>query len=72
MMTFNTSEVVSSQNVWLGDDSMAEAIKMESIVIKLETKDKMNRIQITDVLHVPKLQANLLLESKFLSKGLKV
>ena len=32
----------------------------------------MNRLYIVDVLHVPKLQANLLLVNKFLSNGLKV
>ena len=55
-----------------GDDSMAEAIGMGSIVVGVETKGIKNRVPITDVLHVPKLQADLLLVSKLLWNGLKV
>ena len=51
---------------------MAEAIKMGSIIIGVEAKGKLTRIHIMKLLHVPKLRANLLLVSKFLSKGLKV
>ena len=43
-MTFDTYVVISPQNVQLGDNSMAEAIRMKSIVVGLETKDKMNKI----------------------------
>ena len=51
---------ISSRNVRLGDNSMAEAIGMGSIVVVVETRGKTTRILITDVLHVPKLQANFL------------
>ena len=45
----------SSRNVLLGDDGMAEVIRMGFIVVRVETRCKMDRICITDVLHVPKL-----------------
>jgi hypothetical protein len=64
--------VISPCNVRLSNGSVAEAIGTGSIVVGVETKGKATTIRITDVLHVPKLQANLLLVSKFLSKGLKV
>jgi hypothetical protein len=69
---FDTYEVISPRNVRLSDGSVAEAIGMGSIVVGVETRGKATTIRITDVLHVPKLQANLLSVSKVLSKGLKV
>ena len=63
---------MSPPNMHLGNDRMAEAIKMGFIVVRVEIKDMMNKICITDVLHMPKLQANLLSVSKFLSSELKV
>jgi hypothetical protein len=71
-MAFNTYKVISSRNVRLGDGSVTEAIKMGSIVAGVETRGKTTTNCITNMLHVPKLQANLLSLSKFLSKGLKV
>lgn len=62
---FDTYEVISPRNVRFDDDNMAEGIGMTSIVVGVETKDKMKRIWIKNVLHVPKLQANLLSVSKF-------
>jgi hypothetical protein len=35
-------------------------------------EDKMNQIHIKDVFHIPKLHANLLSVSKFVSNGLKI
>ena len=69
---FDTYEVISPRNVRLSDGSVAEAIGMGSIVVGVEARGKATTIRITDVLHVPKLQANLLSVSKLLSKGLKV
>ncbi len=40
--------------------------------LKIEMKGHTRRIKIKDVLHVPKLYANLLLVNKLFSKGLKV
>ena len=39
-VTFNTYEVISPHNVYLGNDNMAEAIGIGSIVAKVETKGK--------------------------------
>ena len=69
---FDTYEVISPRNVRLSDGSAAEAIGMGSIVVGVEMRGKATTIRITDVLHVPKLQANLLSVSKLLSKDLKV
>lgn len=71
-MAFNTYEVISPCNVHLGDGSVGEAIGMVSIVVGVKTRSKKTTIHISNVLHVSKLQANLLLMSKLLSKGLKV
>ena len=57
---FNTYEVIYLHNVHLGDSSVAEVIGMGSVVIGVETKGKINRIRILEVLYVSKLQANLL------------
>ena len=56
----------------MDDDSMVEAIGMGSIVIGVETKGIRNKVCITCVLHMPKLQANLLSVSKFLSNILNM
>lgn len=56
----------------LSDDSVVKTIGMGSIVVGNETRGKTNRICIMDVFHKPKLQANFLLVSKFLSNMLKV
>jgi hypothetical protein len=69
---FDTYNVISPLNVRLRGDNMAKVIGMGSIVMRIKTRGKMNTICITDVLHVPKLQANLLSMNKFLSNGLKV
>lgn len=70
--TFDTFEVISPHNMDLGNDSVVKAIGLGSIVVGVETRGIRNRVCITDVLHVLKLQANLLFMSKFLSNRLKV
>ena len=69
---FDTYKVISPRNVHLGDGSVVEAIVMGSIIVGAEMKRKTTTMCITNVFHVPKLHKNLLLVSKFLSKGLKV
>ena len=69
-MTFDTYDIFFPCNVRLGDGRLAKAIGMGSIVVGVEIRGKTTTIRIRDVLHVPKLQANLLSLSKFLSKGL--
>ena len=63
--TFDTYKVISSCNVRLDDDSVAKAIGIEMRGIR-------KKVRITYVLHVLKLQANLLSVSKLLTNGLKV
>jgi hypothetical protein len=69
--SFNTYEVIFPCNVCLDDDSIAKAIGMESIVVGFRTRGKTTRICITYVIHVSELQANLLLVSELLLKGLR-
>lgn len=71
-MTFNTYKVIFQRNVRLGDKIVDKATRVRSIVVGVETRRKTNRIHITNVLHVPKRQANSLSVSKLLSKMLKV
>ena len=68
---FSTYEVISPRNVHLGNDSMAEAIGMGCIVVRVEMRGKLYIICITNVLQVPKLQANLLSVNKLLWNGLR-
>ena len=56
----------------MGNESVAVAIIMGSIVVGVEMRGKMNRNHITYVLYVHNLQVNLLLVSKLLLNGLKV
>lgn len=65
-------KVVSSCNVCLGDDSIAEAIGIGSIIVGIEMRGKTARIYIMNMLHVLKLHTNLVSVSKLLLKGLKV
>ena len=65
-VAFDTYEMISPHNVHLDDDSMAKAIGMGSIIVRVKMRGKMTRIYIMNVLYVPKLQANLLSVSKFL------
>jgi hypothetical protein len=69
---FDMYEVIPTRNVHMGDDSIVEAIGMGSIFVEVMVKGRTKRIRIKDVLHVPKLHANLLSVSKILSSGCKV
>ena len=69
---FDTYETISSRNVFLGDNGMVEALGKGSILVESQVKGKVKKIRVYDVLHVPKLHANLLSVSKLVSRGLKV
>ncbi len=69
---FDMYEVIPIHNMHMGDDSIVEAIGMGSILVEVMGKGRTKRIRIKDVLHVPKLHANLLSVSKILSSGCKV
>jgi hypothetical protein len=66
---FDMYEVIPTRNVHMGDDSIVEAIGMGSILVEVLVKGRTKRIRIKDVLHVPKLHANLLSVNKILSSG---
>jgi len=70
--SFDMYEVIPTRNVHMGDDTIVEAIGMGSILVEVMVKGQTKRIRIKDMLHVPKLHANLLSMSKILSSGCKV
>lgn len=73
MMTFDTYEVIAPRNVYLGVDSVVEAIGMDSIVVKVMVEGIIEINCTTRMFfHVPKLQTNLFSLSKFSLNGLKV
>ena len=67
---FDTYEAIS--NVFLVDNDMMEVVGKGSILVETQVMGQKRRITIHDVLHVPKLHANLLSVSKLASEGLKV
>ncbi len=69
---FDMYEVIPTHNMHMGDDIIVEAIGMGSILVEVMVKGRTKRIRIKDVLHVPKLHANLLSVNKILSSGCKV
>ena len=71
-VALDTYKIIASRNVYLDDDGIIEIIEMDSIVVEILMRYKIKTIYIKNALHVSKLQANLLLVSKFLSNGLEV
>ena len=69
---FDTYEVIPSRNVHLGDDSVVDAVGVGSIVVEVLVRGRSKKMTIKDILHVPKLHANLLSVSKLVSSGMKV
>jgi len=69
---FDTYESISGRKVFMGDNGMVEAVGKGSIVVESNVEGHARRIVVQDVLHVPKLHANLLSVSKLVSRGLKV
>ena len=58
--------------MYLGDNGVVEAIGKGSMLVETCVDNKMKRIRIHDVLHVPKLHTNLLSVSKLVAKGFNV
>ena len=54
-VAIDTYEVISPRNMHLGDDSVAKVMGIGSIVVRVEMRNKIYKIYITDVLHVSKL-----------------
>jgi hypothetical protein len=69
---FTTYEHISPRRVFMGDDTVLEAIGKGSIRATMQVGDQLTHTTITQVLHVPEMQNNLILVSKLISKGFKV
>lgn len=70
--TFDSYEVNTPCNVYLGDESIMKAIGMRTNAMKTIVRGKINQICVKDTLCVPKLRANLLSISKVVSNDLIV
>ncbi len=69
---FTTYESIVPQKVYMGDDTILEAIDKRSIKATMQVGGKMLLITITQVLQVPKMKNSLIFVSKLISEGLKV
>lgn len=63
--TFNTYELIALRNVYLDDNNIDKAIRMESIVVEGIVKCNINQIRMKYTFNVPKFNANLLSVCKF-------
>jgi hypothetical protein len=69
---FTTYERISPRKVFMGDDTVLEAIGKGNIKATMQVGGKLSHATITQVLHVPKMKNNLISVSKFISEGFKV
>ncbi len=69
---FTTYERISPRRVFMGDDTILEAIGKGSIKATLQVGGQLTHTTITQVLHVPKMKNNLISMSKLISEGFKV
>ena len=58
--------------MYLGDNGVVEAIGKGSMLVETSVDNKVERICIHDVLHVPKLHTNLLSVNNLVARGLNV
>ena len=69
---FHSYKLTSPKNVILGDDTVLEAMGKGATLVDTKVKGRVRTITIKDVLHVPKLKANLLSVSHLVSKHSRV
>ncbi len=69
---FTTYECISPRRVFMGDDTVLEAIGKGNIKATMQVGGKLTHATNTQVLHVPKMKNNLISMSKFISEGFKV
>jgi len=69
---FTTYKRISPRKVFMGDDTILEAIGKGNIKTTMQVGGELTHTTITQVLHVPKMKNNLISVSKLISKGLKV
>jgi hypothetical protein len=69
---FITYECISPRRVFMGDDTVLEAIGKGSIKATMQVGGQLPHTTITQVLHVPKMKNNLISVNKLISEGFKV
>jgi transposase InsO family protein len=69
---FHSYALINPRRVILGDDTVLEAVGKGQIVVDTEVRGRVKTITIQDVLHVPKLTANLLSVRQLVAKHLRV
>jgi len=69
---FTTYERISPRRVFMGDDTILEAIGKGNIKTTMQVGGKMSHITITQVLHVPKMKNSFISVSKLIYEGFKV
>ena len=57
---FQSYNLISPKNVIFGDDTVLQAISRRTVVVDIEVICRVKTFANKDVLHVPKLKANLL------------
>ena len=69
---FHTYQPIVGKKIYLGDNGMVEALGVGQILVEVQVKGLTKKIRMEEVLHVPKLHANLISVSKLSLGGLKV
>jgi hypothetical protein len=69
---FTTYESIVPRKLYMGDDTVLEAITKRNIKATMQIKGKMLLTTITQVLHVPKMKNSLISVSKLILEGLKM
>jgi hypothetical protein len=69
---FTTYKRISPRRVFMGDDTVLEAIGKGSIKATMQVGGQLTHTTITQVLHVPKMKNNLISVSKLISQGFKM
>jgi hypothetical protein len=69
---FTTYERIPPRKVFMGDDTVLEAIGKGNMKATMYVGGELSHATITQVLHVPQMKNNLISMSKLISKGFKV
>jgi len=69
---FTTYERISPRTVFMGDDTILDAIGKRNIKAIMQVGGEFTHATITQVLHVPKMKNSLISVSKLISESFKV
>jgi hypothetical protein len=69
---FTTYKHISPRRVFMGDDTVLEAISKGNIKAIMQVGGELTRTTITQVLHVPKMKNSLISVTKLICKVFKV